>query len=108
MPSEIKEAIKKYLDPEQPDKSNCCQTHAVFLGFEESYLLEMERQYCGDELIKKVTEKYREKIVDYVRLIEEKISDSDLSDKRFAFFILPFKDIKKSKDQFSSEINHVI
>jgi hypothetical protein len=108
MSSEVREAIKKYLDPEQPDKSNCCQTHAVFLGFEESYLLEMERLYCGEELIKKVTAKYKEKIIDYVRLIEEKVAASDISDKRFYFFILPFKDLEKSKGQFTSEINHVI
>jgi hypothetical protein len=108
MPSEIREAIKKYLDPEQQDKSNCCQTHAVFLGFEEAYLLEMEKLHCGEELIKKVTDKYKERINQYVRSIEQKIAASDISDKRFYFFILPFKDLKKSKGQFSSEINHVI
>ncbi|MCW4017673.1 MAG: DUF1837 domain-containing protein [Candidatus Bathyarchaeota archaeon] len=107
MPSEIKEAIKKYLDPEQSDKSHCCQTHAVFLGFEESYLLEMEKLYSGGELIKKVTDKYKERIVDYITAIEQKVSKSDVSDKRFYFFILPFKDLGKSRSQFSSEINHV-
>jgi len=108
MPNEIREAIKRYLDPEQPEKLTCCQTHAVFLGFEESYLLSMEKQYCGEELIKKVTEKYKEKIIKYIRLIEQKVSASKISDKRFCFFILPFKDLEKSRGQFSSEINHVI
>jgi hypothetical protein len=68
----------------------------------------MERKYVGTELIQKVTEKYKEKITEYVRMIEQKVGASAVSDKRFCFFILPFKDLEKSRSKFSSEINHVI
>ncbi len=103
---DIKEVIEKYLDPLQPDKTGCCQTHAVFLGFEESFLRDLEKTCVGEGLIDKVTEKYKERITNYVETIAKKVENSDVSDKRFLFFLLPFKDLQKARDKFSGEVKN--
>jgi len=105
IPGDIKKVIKDYLDPTKPNKEDCCQVHAIFLGFEESYLKELEKDYSGKELIKKVVDSYKEKIQKYVKSIESKLNaNSDLASKRFFFFLLPFKDIDKFKKTFAEEI----
>ena len=106
IPDDIKQVIKNYLDPTQPNKEDCCQTHAIFLGFEESYLKELEANYSGKELLQKVIETYKEKIKYYISSIENSFEvHTDLANKRFYFFLLPFKDFDKSEKIFSEEIN---
>lgn len=105
IPEDIKGIIKNYIDPTQPDKENCCQINAIFLGFEESFLKNLETQYSGKELLKKVVEGYKERIETYIRSIEEKLSEhGELTSKSFYFFLLPFKDLDKIKAVFSEEI----
>lgn len=105
IPEDIKSIIKNYIDPTQPDKEYCCQIHAIFLGFEEFFLKDLEIHYSGKELLEKVVEIYKEKIEKYIMSIEEKLSrHSELASKRVYFFLLPFKDLNKLKTIFSKEI----
>ncbi len=107
IPENIKKVIKDYLDPTQPNKEDCVQTHAIFLGFEESFLKELENRYSGDQLIGQVILNNKEKIKEYIKIIEGKVnSGKDLASKRFYFFILPFKDYDKLDQIFSREIKN--
>lgn len=107
IPLEIQNMIKDYIDPLKPDKTDCCQINAVFLGFEESFLRDLEKSYAGDELLRKVTEKYNEKIAGYIKTIESKVKNCDISDQRFFFFLLPFKDLDKARKKFTEELKIV-
>lgn len=108
IPDNIKKIIKDYLDPTQPNKESCMQTHAIFLGFEESYLKELEKENTGKDLLKKVIEQYKTKIDGYVKAIGDKIKDkSELENKRFCFFLLPFKDYDKIEKMFADEVKSV-
>jgi hypothetical protein len=108
IPEELRQEIKNYLDPSKEDLSNFTEIYAIFLGFEHSILKELENKHSGDELISKVIETYRSEIERYIHLIEDKISEyPNLQNRRFLFYLLPFKDLNTIRNKVLEEIKNV-
>ncbi|MCK4296028.1 MAG: DUF1837 domain-containing protein [Candidatus Marinimicrobia bacterium] len=108
IPEELRQEIKNYLDPSKDDLSNFTETHAIFLGFEYKILKELENEHSGKELISKVIETYRSEIEGYIHRIEEKISEyPNLQNRRFLFYLLPFKDLNSIRNKVLEEIKNV-
>lgn len=107
IPMEQRELIKKYLNPETDDLSDFKQVHAIFLGYQYDLLKDLEGKYGGIELVDKVIESYKKDIAKYIKSIEKKIKDfPDIKDKRFLFFIIPFKDLDGLRDKFAKAVDH--
>lgn len=107
IPEDLKKEIKDYLDPSKKDKSNFTTTHTIFLGFQNQVLKELEQKYAGKELLEKVIDVYRQDIEKYIKAIEETLNSyEDLKNKRFLFFVIPFKDLNKLKQKFAQEIKN--
>ena len=108
IPEELRKEIINYLDPSKEDLSNFTETHAIFLGFEYKILKELENRHSGEELISKVIETYRSEIEGYIHRIEEKISEyPNLQNRRFLFYLLPFKDLNAIRNKVLEEIKNV-
>ena len=61
----------------------------------------------GKELEDKIKKEYLAEAKKSIDIIEEELkSYAQLKNKRFLFFVLPFKDLKKLKDQFSEVIKN--
>lgn len=108
IPTERRQEIENYLDPSKEDLSNFTEIYAIFLGFEHRILKELENKHSGDELISKVIEKYRSEIEKYIHKIEDKISEyPNLQNRRFLFYLLPFKDLEYIRKKVSEKIKDV-
>jgi hypothetical protein len=103
---ELEAVIRDFINPDKPGKMDCYQVNAIFLGFEESFLLEYEKNNSGVSVYSKVVEEYKEKIAEYVKIIERKVTNSDISNRRFIFFLLPFKNLKKARETFTQEVTN--
>ena len=107
IPKATRELIKAYLSSSGAliDKKS---VHAIFLGYQYDKLKKYEDEKLeGKELVKTVTESYRNEINEYLKQIETKIkADSEISNDRFLFFIIPFKDIDGAKNKFMGAIKH--
>lgn len=107
IPEDLKKEIKDYLDPSKKDRGDFTTTHAIFLAFQNQVLKELEQKYAGKELLEKVIDVYHQDIQKYIKAIEETLdSYSDLKNKRFIFFVIPFKDLDKLKQKFTQEIKN--
>jgi len=107
IPEETRKAIKEYLNPCKEDLSDFKETHAIFLGFQTDFLKEFETKYSGKELVEKVIESYRTEIQEYLQQIELKFNDyPELKEKRFIFFVIPFKELKGLRERFSKAVQN--
>ena len=101
IPDKYRNEIKNYLDPRNQDLTNYSQTYAIFLGYELEEFLQLEKDYSGKMLLEKINEVYRENVLNYAQSIIKKIQSEELlANKRFIFFLLPFKNIKGAKKHF--------
>lgn len=102
LPPKVKKEIKAYFTSEQSDLGKYSEVHAILLGYESKFLRKLEEEgNSGNILINKVIEKYKKDIEKYIKKIEEKVKSSkELKNKRFVFFILPFKDLEKIREMF--------
>ena len=81
------------------------QVHAIFIGYEFSQLKKLEGANSGEELRQKVRDEYREEAEKCSAVIEETVlSYEELKNKRFLFFVLPFKNLDKLREDFSKEV----
>lgn len=107
IPENMRKLIKDYLNPCKADLSDYKEAHAIFLGFQMDCLQELEKTYEGKDLINKAIESYKADVEKYVKDIESKFTDfPDLADKRFLFFVIPFKDMAGLRDRFAKAIQN--
>ena len=93
----------KMLDPYSKDQTNLYHTHSVLLCFDWTVLKNLEKQ-TGSSLKDSLISEYRKKEAGYSQQIENKIKSSTLKDKKFKFFIIPFKDEESFSIRFNEEI----
>lgn len=99
--------IKKYLDPRNDDQSNLQRVHAVFIGYEFPTLKGLEGKYEGRNLTEKAREELCNEAEKYSETIEkEALSHVELKNKRFLFFVVPFKDLKGLREAFSKVVKN--
>lgn len=107
IPEPTRTVIKNYLNPSKEDLSDFKESHAIFLGFQMDILKELENEYSGKGIMNEVIKSYRGDIQKYIERIESKFGDfPNLKNKRFLFFIIPFKDLSGLKEKFSKEIKN--
>lgn len=99
--------IKRYLDPRSENLSDLQRVHAVFIGYEFSTLKDLESKFEGTTLAQNVRTEYCNEAQKYSNIIEgEASSHSELKNKRFLFFVLPFKDLKRLREAFSEVVKN--
>ncbi|OPY88323.1 MAG: hypothetical protein A4E71_00534 [Smithella sp. PtaU1.Bin162] len=107
IPEETRKMIKDYLNPCKSDLFDFTEAHAVFIGYQYDSLQSIEQNHRGVELINKALELYRESIKQYLADIESKFKEfPDLANKNFLFFIIPFKDLKGSREKFAKAVEN--
>ncbi len=107
IPEESRKAIKEYLNPCKADLSDFAESHAIFLGFQMDCLSEFEKSHHGKELVEKVIESYKKDIETYIQAIETKIKEfPELANKRFLFFVIPFKDLDALRKKFTEAVKN--
>ena len=107
IPNEMRQIVKDYLNPCKGDLSDSKEAHAVFLGFQMDTLQKLENTHQGKDLVDNVIAAYRIDIEQYVKDIESKFGDfPDLANKRFLFYIIPFKNLAGLKERFSKAIEN--
>jgi hypothetical protein len=107
IPLEVRKMIKEYLDPFGAKKEDFSEVHAIFLCFEEEKLKEIEEDYNGKELIKKILTVYEENILHYISTITAQIdAHPELQNRRFIFYLLPIKNLERARSLFLGELTN--
>lgn len=94
--------IVKLISPYE-NKEDLGHIYSIFLGYDWKTLQDLNAR--GErELIEYLKEEYEKLHDKYCDKIKDDISDSKINDKRFRFYILPFKDEEKFRESFVEEL----
>lgn len=105
IPDNLRKKIVEYLDSTVEDKSRFQQTRVALLFFSNNDLKTFETKYKGDELFKKVIEKYKTDIQGYIDYLQKRCGKKDkLKGKEILFYLLPVKDISDIDERFMNLI----
>ena len=106
IPKPYRDQIKKYLDPRTKDLEDLQHVHAIFIGYQFPKLKELEESNNGD-LNKEAREACLAEAKRCLEIIEEKVNTYEkLKSKKFLFFVIPFKNLKKLREKFVEVINN--
>ena len=95
--------LKKILNPYTKDQTNLYHVHSVLLCYDWSVLKNLNNN-TSNSLKDYLISEYRKKEEEYFSKIEKKIKSKILKDKKFRFFIIPFKDEKIFSIRFNEGI----
>lgn len=101
IPDELFAEIKDFLNPLTSDLTNFAKVYAIFVGYENKKLLDLESKYSGKELLSAVSSLFDDITDIYLKSIEQNvINNPDFNGLILQFYILPFKDLAQMRKYF--------
>ncbi len=91
--------IIDYLDPYNENKEQLKTTQSIFIGYDWDLLADLKRR-GNRHLSDYLKDEYVACQEDYSNQIKEKVSSSEVHDKTFDFYVLPFRSVEDFRNSF--------